>query len=144
MRWPRCSLWRRQIHGVFHQRIESRVIVSIVVALAHTVIAVVGWSVVNRPRVVEPVVSMASPSALSAVEHVPVVCASPGTGTTLVNLNTASTAELESLPGVGPVMARRIVDWRQAHGTFTDIRELREIEGIGDKVFRRLASLVTL
>lgn len=67
--------------------------------------------------------------------------ASPGA---LVNLNTAALAELDSLPGVGPVTAQKILDWRSAHGAFTAIDELLEVDGIGEKTLADLAPHLTL
>ena len=60
-----------------------------------------------------------------------------------VDLNTATLADLDALPGVGPVTAQRILDWREQHGRFTTIDQLREIEGIGETRFARLRDLVT-
>jgi comEA protein len=54
------------------------------------------------------------------------------------NLNTADVAALDSLPGVGPVMAARIIAWRDQHGRFTTIDQLREVSGIGPRTFERL------
>lgn len=62
----------------------------------------------------------------------------------LVNLNTASLAELDTLPGVGPVLAQRILDWRAEHGRFSAVDELGEVSGIGDKVLGRLRPKVTV
>lgn len=62
-----------------------------------------------------------------------------GAGSAPLDLNRATAAELESLPGVGPVLAARIVEWRTVHGRFTDVAELREVSGIGDAVFARIA-----
>jgi len=73
----------------------------------------------------------------SAVD--PGEAAAPG----LVNINTASMTELETLPGVGPVMAQRIIDWREMH-PFTSIDELMEVSGIGPATFQRLRDLVTV
>lgn len=61
-----------------------------------------------------------------------------------VSLNTADTAALDSLPGVGPVLAQRIIDWRAEHGRFTSVDELGEVSGIGDKLLERLRPRVTL
>lgn len=61
-----------------------------------------------------------------------------------VSLNAASVAELEALPGVGPVLAGRIVDWRAKHGRFSAVEELREVSGIGEKLYAALAPLVRL
>jgi competence protein ComEA len=64
--------------------------------------------------------------------------------TTVVNLNSATLAELDSLPGVGPVIAQRILDWRAAHGGFTSVDQLRDVSGIGDRTFEHLRDLVTV
>lgn len=59
-----------------------------------------------------------------------------------LDLNTATKSQLEGLPGVGPVTAQRILDWREANGGFTRVEELQEVDGIGAKTFARLAPLV--
>lgn len=59
-----------------------------------------------------------------------------------VDLNTATQAQLEELPGVGPVMAGNIVRWRQEHGRFTRVEELQEVDGVGPKTYARLAPLL--
>ena len=69
---------------------------------------------------------------------------SAGGGSGLVNLNTASQAELEELPGVGPVLAQRILDWRAQHGRFTTVDELGEVSGVGEKTFAQLQPKVTV
>ncbi|WP_280513183.1 ComEA family DNA-binding protein [Janibacter anophelis] len=68
----------------------------------------------------------------------------PGTPDALVNLNTADLATLETLPGVGPVLAQRIIDWRTEHGGFTSVEELGEVSGVGDKTYATLAPEVTV
>jgi competence protein ComEA len=65
----------------------------------------------------------------------------PGAG---VSLNAASIEELETLPGVGPVTAQAIIDWRTTNGAFTSVDELLEVDGIGPKTYDSLAPLVTL
>ena len=59
-----------------------------------------------------------------------------------LDLNTATATELEELPGVGPVLAARIVAWREENGRFTSTDELREVSGIGPKTYEALADLV--
>lgn len=65
-------------------------------------------------------------------------------GAMLVNLNAATQAELEELPGIGPVTAERMLAWRQAHGKFTMVEELLEVSGIGERTFAQLQPLVTV
>lgn len=70
---------------------------------------------------------------------------SPGAPTgTLVNINTATAVELESLPEVGPVTAQAIVAWREEHGGFTSISELLEVDGIGEATLDAMAPFVTV
>jgi competence protein ComEA len=61
-----------------------------------------------------------------------------------VNLNAATAAQLEELPGVGPVLAQRIIDWRTEHGRFASVDELGEVSGIGEKIFAALQPKVTV
>ena len=61
-----------------------------------------------------------------------------------VSINTADLSGLDTLPGVGPVLAQRILDWRTEHGRFTTVDELGEVSGIGEKMMERLRPLVTL
>lgn len=66
-----------------------------------------------------------------------------GAGQT-VSLNRATQAELEALPGVGPKLAGRIIDWRQANGGFMRKEDLLKVGGIGQKLFAGLSKLVGL
>jgi competence protein ComEA len=67
-----------------------------------------------------------------------------GQAASLVNLNTADQATLESLPGVGPVTAQAIMAWREENGGFTSVDDLLEVSGIGDATLAELAPFVTL
>jgi competence protein ComEA len=60
------------------------------------------------------------------------------TSPTQVDLNTATLAQLETLPGVGPVLAQRILDYRTQNGPFTTIDQLQEVPGVGQKKFDSL------
>ncbi|MFF7387343.1 helix-hairpin-helix domain-containing protein [Streptomyces scabiei] len=62
--------------------------------------------------------------------------------TTPVSLNTATADQLDTLPGVGPVLAQHIIDYRTQHGGFRSVDELREVNGIGDRRFADLRNLV--
>lgn len=68
----------------------------------------------------------------------------PGAAGALVNVNTASAAELEALPGVGEVIAQRIVDHRTANGPFTSVEQLLDVSGIGDSILESIRELVTV
>ena len=70
--------------------------------------------------------------------------ASAATGQTLVDLNRATATELETLPGIGPVLAGRIDDWRSEHGRFTVVEELAEVSGIGPALLEGLRDRVTV
>jgi len=59
-----------------------------------------------------------------------------------LDLNSADLADLDALPGIGPVLAQRVLDWRAEHGRFTDVDELGEVAGIGDTLLGRLRDLV--
>jgi competence protein ComEA len=61
-----------------------------------------------------------------------------------ININTATAKELESLPGIGPVLAQRIVDYRAQKGGFKSIEEIKEVSGIGDKKFEAIKDLITV
>lgn len=62
----------------------------------------------------------------------------------LVNINTATSGQLDTLPGVGPVTAQKILDWRAANGAFSSVDELLEVDGIGEKTLADIAPRVTL
>lgn len=65
-------------------------------------------------------------------------------GGSLISLNRGSQAELEQLPGVGPALAARMIDWRTANGGFKKKEDLLNISGIGDKLFAGIKNEVTL
>ena len=61
-----------------------------------------------------------------------------------VNINTASVSELDSLKGIGPVLAQRIVDYRTANGPFQSIDDIKKVSGIGDKTFLKFKDDITI
>ena len=83
--------------------------------------------------------SPASPGAAAAVG----TPATPGV-VPAVSLNQATLADLETLPGIGPVLATRIIQHRDSIGGFSDVGELRDVPGIGEKTFQSVAPLVSL
>ncbi len=64
----------------------------------------------------------------------------PGSG--LLDLNAATAKDFEELPGIGPVLAERIVDWRTEHGRFASVDQLREVSGIGESKYASLKAKV--
>ncbi|MGC4770373.1 helix-hairpin-helix domain-containing protein [Micromonospora sp. DT44] len=81
------------------------------------------------------------PAPGSAAGPAPAGAPAPGTA---LNLNTATLAQLDALPGVGPVLAQRILAYRDQHGGFTAVGDLRQVEGIGDARYEQLKDLVTV
>lgn len=65
-------------------------------------------------------------------------------GDTTVSLNSATAEELDTLPGVGPAMASKIIDYREKNGGFKTTDEIKLVPGIGDKSFERLKDLISL
>lgn len=66
----------------------------------------------------------------------------PAASAGLVELNSATVAELQTLPGIGPALAERIVEWRSENGRFAAPAELQQVRGIGPKMMERLTPLV--
>jgi competence protein ComEA len=69
---------------------------------------------------------------------------SPGTPAAKVNINTATADELDTLPGVGAEMARRILDYRAANGPFKSIEDIQRVTGIGDATYQKLKDRITV
>ncbi|TDC35415.1 ComEA family DNA-binding protein [Micromonospora sp. 15K316] len=89
------------------------------------------------------VVGVTPPPGAVGQPAAPAAGAAPVTGAP-VNLNTATLAELDALPGVGPVLAQRILAHREQHGGFKSVDDLRQVDGIGDARYEQLKELVTV
>lgn len=85
-------------------------------------------------------VSQSTPTVPSTGSTAP----DPDEPDTRLNINTASALELSTLPGIGNIIAQRIVDYRQEHGPFQSIGQLADVEGIGDKRLEDLLDLITV
>ena len=68
----------------------------------------------------------------------------PKTGDGKININTATKSELMDLPGIGNVLASRIVDYREQHGDFSRIEDIRNVSGIGEKRFEAIQDKITV
>ena len=78
-------------------------------------------------------------------EKTPVSSAAPGTSQgQKVNINTASLQELMTLDGIGETYAQRIIDYRTVNGPFTDISQLKNVSGIGDKRYDAIKDFITV
>jgi len=61
-----------------------------------------------------------------------------------ININTATQAELEGLPRIGPKVAQRIIDYRNQNGNFKKIEDIMKVKGIGEKIFAQIKDLITV
>jgi competence protein ComEA len=70
--------------------------------------------------------------------------AAPGVPSGKININTATAAELDQLPGIGPALAQRIIDYRTQNGPFKTIEDLKKVKGIGDALFEQIKDRITV
>ncbi len=89
-------------------------------------------------------VTVLSVAALSAQPQAPAGVPASKAPAAIVNLNAASVAQLESLPGIGAKTAALIVEYRQKNGGFKKVEELMNVKGIGEKSFLKIKALVTV
>lgn len=92
-------------------------------------------------KITVPAIGSASTSAGEGTATTPADASSDGA---LVNINTASLEELETLPSIGEVRAQAIITYRETNGGFRTIEELQEVSGIGEKIFADVAPYITV
>ena len=85
-----------------------------------------------------------TPLAAAAQTPKPARSAKPASTGQTVNVNTASAAEFEALPGIGPKLAARIVEYREKHGSFKKVEDLMNVRGLGEKNFLKLKAQLTI
>ncbi len=83
-------------------------------------------------------------SAVASVAETVAQPSSEGSGYQKININTATAAQLETLPGIGPVLAQRILDYREHNGPFTALAQLTFVNGIGEKRLMEIMDLITV
>ena len=97
--------------------------------------------------VILAVLAMATiPAAAAQQKSSPAKSASAASAapTTPVNINTATQEQLETLPGLGPKVAQRIIEYRQKNGNFKKVEDLMNVKGIGEKSFLKLKPMLTI
>lgn len=87
-----------------------------------------------------PYMEGASPVILEA----PAATEAPVASTELININFASQPELESLPGIGPTTAKKIIDYREQNGPFLTTEDIINVSGIGPGTYERIKDLITV
>ncbi len=106
----------------------------------HIIEAQPGGDIQNRPAV-PPAVTLADATAVIAPSTERMRSLRQPVAEQL-DLNTATEQDLEALPGIGPVLAERIVEYHQSRGGFRDVAQLRNVKGIGKKKFDRIRTIV--
>lgn len=105
-----------------------------------------GMQIHVPPRGAAPTPQPFTAPAPTAAPPVAGASPAPDSSTTAggkVNINSASAAQLDALPGIGPVIAQRVVDYREAHGPFTSVEQITAVSGIGDKLFEKIKDQIT-
>ena len=104
---------------------------------------------INLARVLEDGEQLDIPYAVGAspvigTEIPPLVLTEPASSTELININTASQAELETLPGIGPSTAQKIIQYREQNGPFVSPQDIINVPGIGPGTYERIKDLITV
>ncbi len=98
-------------------------------------IVVVGLTAASSPQ-------FHFPSAVLEAYELAGTSSSEAAAAQRIDINTASAAELEALPGIGPKLAREIVAYRKEHGRFRARRDLMQVKGIGEKTYEKLEDFI--
>ena len=87
---------------------------------------------------------MAGSSPVIGTEIPSLVLTEPSSSSELININTASQAELETLPGIGPTTAQKIIQYREQNGPFVSTEDIINVSGIGPGTYERIKDLITV
>jgi competence protein ComEA len=101
------------------------------------------WDQINLAREVKDQEHIIVP-ALKQAGPVGSELQAPQVTSGLINLNTATAAELEALPGIGPGLAQRIIEYRTQHGPFPSLEDVQKVQGIGPKIYETLKDRITV
>lgn len=94
----------------------------------------------TQPSVTNTTIPESQKSTTAPAEEI----TEPALGNWKININNATLDELVILPGVGPVLAQRIIDYRVENGAFQTIEDLTNVSGIGEKTYQQLADFITV
>jgi competence protein ComEA len=150
---PRGSIWQDAINAAGGPT-----------ALADLIHVNLAQTIVDGDQIVVPELSPTATPRPPTSTPIPTITVGPGTPSltpfptdtpappnssatnvrTLINLNTATAAELETLPHIGPAIAQRIVDYRTEHGPFQKIADIMNVSGIGPATFDAIKDLITV
>jgi competence protein ComEA len=129
---------------------ERTVLIFLIVVL----LAGVGINLVKRARqqtnlkqitiAIHPATDSSLPTPHSTPDSSSLAASSLAASSLLINLNTASAAELDLLPGIGPALSQRIIDYRKSHEAFRSKEELMKVSGIGPKKYAAVKDKVTV
>lgn len=112
-----------------NETVQNRILIGVALLLAA---AIIGYQAFFVPEITRPVVVSVYSEPASSHSDWP------------VSLNSATLEELDTLPGIGPVTAQAILDYREANGPFTSLDELTNVYGIGEKTMEKIRPYLVL